>query len=445
MKKKYYNTLLALLTFAALWGSVTLLDRYKSRAVSKSEAKKEEKLILLDSAHIRSFTIKPRTGQAFTCRREGKDWAIVDPKKLSADQSTVSSFLSTLTSAGVEEVVDARPANLKDFGLDSPATTIEVGTDTKPEKLTLLLGDETPTSGGLYAAVAGNPRVVTLASYVKGSLEKNLFDVRDRRALTLDAEQLHRIEVESKGKRWTLEKNPEGVWDLVLPPPVRADRFAVDGLVSQLRNASMQSVVAEDKKPAVKYGFGSPELKVKVSGPSGSQTLVLGKKDGERYDAMNSALDPIFTLNSDFLTQFRKDPADLRDKELFSFYSYDVKRLEVETAQGKRVFEKQKDNWKETTPKTKDEPAAKIEALLDRLRDFRANSFPKGGTLASFGLTHPAYRFMVQFGDKNQKEAVEAAKFGDHVYARRSTDPVPSELAKSALDAVEKALHEIGQ
>src|SRR5581483_9585334 len=105
----------------------------------------------------------------------------------------------------------------------------------------------------------GNPRVITLASYLKSSLEKKQFDIRDRRALTLEAEQLQKISVAYKGTRWTLEKNPEGVWDLQLPPLVRADRFTVDGLVAQLRGLTMQSIVSEDKKKGGDYGFGSPE------------------------------------------------------------------------------------------------------------------------------------------------------------------------------------------
>ena len=80
------------------------------------------------------------------------------------------------------------------------------------------------------------------------------------------------------------------------------------------------------------------------------------------------------------------------------------------------------------------------QTLLTHLRDLRADSFPKGGSLADVGLAKPAYRFNVQWGDKNTTEMVEAAKSGDHVYARRSTDPLPSELSQTALDDVEKSL-----
>ena len=356
-------------------------------------------------------------------------------------KATSPAILNSLTTATVDQVADPNPASLKDFGLDPPSFTLEVTTDAKPQSYTLLLGDDTPTSGGTYAQISGNPRVITLASYLKSSLEKKMFDLRDRRALTLEAEQLQKIAVEYKGARWTLEKNPEGVWDLVLPPPVRADRFTVDGLVSQLRGLTMQTIPAEDKKKGGDYGLGSPELHLELTGSEGTQTIVVGKKekDAERYFATNSALDPVFTLNSEFVTQFKKDQADLREKDLFSFSAFDVKHVEVDTPKGHWVFERQGNQWKQTAPKSKNVNSDKMDTFLTHLRDLRAESFPKGGNLADFGLAKPPYRFNVQSGDKNTTEIVEAAKSGDHVYARRSTDPLPSELPKTALDDVEKS------
>ena len=431
MRKKYINTLVALVILGALWGAFTYYNKRQSRQASKIETSKEEKLFTLDSKHITAITFHPRSGDAVTCEHAGGAWAIVEPKKLSADQGTLSTVLNNLTTATVDEVVDQHASDVKQFGLDPPAYSVEVATDTNPPKFTLLLGDDTPTSSGLYAQVAGNPRVVTVASYLKSNLEKTLFDLRDRRALTVEADQLRKMEVESKGKKYTLEKNPEGVWDLVLPPPVRADKFAVDGLLNQLRGLSMQSIAAEDKKSQATYGLSSPELRLELTGPSGAQTLLLGKKDkeGDRYFAVNSALPAVFTLNSSFLT----------------FSSFDVKHVEITSPKGHNVFEQQKDNqWKQTEGGSKTVPSAKMDTLLSRLRDLRATTFPKGSDLASLGLNKAPYQFTVRFGDKNQTETLEISKAGDHVYARLSTDPSPCEVSKSAFDDMEKALNDLG-
>jgi hypothetical protein len=442
MRKQYWNTLVALAVLGALWAGFRLYDRRKTREAAKTESKPAEKVLPVESDRIRAFTLTPRDGEAFTCARDGKSWVISEPSKLAADQTAVTSWLGSLTSATVDDVVDAHPSNLKDYGLDPPATLIEVSTETKPADFTLRLGDQTPTSSGVYAQIAGNPRVVSLPSYDKSSLEKTLFDLRDKRVVTLDIDQISRIEAQSKDKRWTLEKNPDGVWDLALPPPVRADRSSVDGIVSQLRNLTMQAVVSEDKKEAGKYGLDSPILRLTMKALQDTQTLTLGKKDGERYDAMNSALDPIFTVEGSFLNQFQKDPADLRDKSLFSFLAFDVKRLELDTPKGHWAFEQQNNKWKETEPKAKEIPNDKMETLINGVHALRAESFPKAGAgnLAAFGLNKPAYSFKVQFGDKKQTETVQAAKVDDKVYARRDTDPLPSQLAATALDDIEKAL-----
>ena len=442
MRKQYWNTLVALAFLGALWAGFRYYDRRKAREAQKNESKPAEKVLAVESDHIRSLTLKPRDGEGFTCTRDGKTWVISEPHKLAADQTAVSSWLGSLTSATIDDVVDAHPSSLKEYGLEPPATLIEVSTDAKPQNFTLRLGDQTPTSSGVYAQIEGNPRVVSLPSYDKASLEKTLFDLRDKRAVTLDTDQIGRIEAQFKDKHWTLEKNPDGVWDLMLPPPVRADRSGVDGMVSQLRNLTMQAVVAEDKKEAGKYGFESPTLRLTMKAPQDTQTLVLGKKDGERYDAMNSALDPIFTVENYFLNQFQKDPADLRDKGLFSFSTFDVKHLEVDTPKGHWAFEQQNNKWKETEPKAKDVPNDKMDVLINSVHALRAESFPKtsAGDLSAFGLNKPAHSFKVQFGDKKQTETAQAAKVGDKVYARRDTDPLPSQLAATSLDEIEKAL-----
>jgi len=444
MKKQYLNTLIALAVLAALWGTFAYVGRKKKGKTPNSKTPSAEKIVPVASGHITSFTLKPQDGKSITCvRQEGKAWQITEPLKLEADPSAVEGFLSSLTGATVDEVVDEHPASLKDFGLAPPQETIEIATNATPSSLTLLLGSSTPTNQGLYAQVAGHERVIMLASYLKDSLEKNVFDLRDKRVVTLTSDQIDRLSVASKQGSYTLVKNPEGVWDLVLPPPVRADHFRVEGLVDELGSASMQSIAEESKKNLGQYGLSDPTLTLHLSGPGGDQTLVVGKKQGDKYYAMNTAVDSVFTLGSDFLTQFQKNPADLRSKDLFTFPTFEAAKITVDAPNGRQVFEQNKDKWAQSDPVSKVESGAKVESLLDALRNLSAQSFPQKNPtdLAAYGLTKPAYTFQVQYGKEDKTQTVQIAKVGGHVYARRSTDLVPAELSKDALDTVEKALN----
>ena len=441
--RRYLNTLIALVVLLALWGTFTFINRRKSKEAAANSTPAAQKIFPIDRSHIESFTLKPQNGEAITCARQGKTWAITTPRKLATDATAVDGFLNSLADASVDETVDEHPTDLKTYGLDPPTETIEIATNSKPRTFTLLLGDSTPTNGGVYAQISGQQRVVTLASYLKSSLEKNLFDLRDKRAVTLKGPQIQRIEVSSGSDKYTLVKNPEGIWDLVLPPAVRADHFTVDGLVDELGNVSMQSIVDESKKNLGKYGFSTPTLTLHLSGPSGNQTLVIGKKQGDQYYAMNSAEDPVFMLGSEILTQFQKKSVDLRSKDLFTFSTFEARKITVDAPEGHQEYVQNKDKWERVAPPHKSEPTDKVQALLDALRDLSATSFPTNNptNLAAYGLTKPQYTFEVAYGDKNQTQTVQIAKVGSHVYARLSTDLVPSELSQDALKNIDKALN----
>ena len=64
----------------------------------------------------------------------------------------------------------------------------------------LLIGDDTPTGGAAYAMVSGDPRVFTIATYAKTSLDKSLNDLRDKRLLTVNPEKISRIELVRKNQ-----------------------------------------------------------------------------------------------------------------------------------------------------------------------------------------------------------------------------------------------------
>jgi Domain of unknown function (DUF4340) len=443
MNKKYLQTIIALAILAGLWGIFTYYGRKKPVASSGSKSAESKKILPLKNNQILAFTVTAAGDKPVTCARNGNTWQITVPEKLAADSSTIGSFLTSLTSAVPDEVISEQAGSLKEFGLDPPATTIEVKTNATPKEFTLRLGSSTPTNNGVYAQVAGEQRVFTLASYLKDSLDKKLFDFRDKKVVTLARDSIRRVDVSSKKETYRLVKNADGIWDLMLPPPVRADHFAVEGLVDELGNASMQSVVAETRKGLGRYGFSNPTMTIHLAGDTGGETLVLGKKDGSNYYAMNTAVGPVFTLGSDFLSQFQKQPSDLRSKDLFTFSTYEVNQITLQGPKGRQVFLHHKnDRWEQTEPASMEVPKDKMQTLLQDLRDLSAQSFPKKNptNLASYGLTKPEYTVQVQYGDNKKTQTVQISQAGGNVYARQSTDLAPAELSKDAITNLQKDL-----
>ncbi|MGH9433215.1 MAG: DUF4340 domain-containing protein [Terriglobia bacterium] len=442
MNRSYIKTIVAIVIFAALFFTLTHWDQWHKKKAATSAAPSSQLLTPLKATLITSFTLAPREGKPITCQLEGKDWTITSPSKIPAGQEKIGNFLQSLTTTTVSEVVDPHPASVKDFGLDPPAETIDVTSSGKPQKLTVRIGDMTPTGEGVYAQVTGNPRVVELPEYAHSALVQSLFDLRDTHVVTLQADQVQKIQAEAGPDRYTLAKNPEGVWELDLPPAVRASTYSVETMVDQLRAATMNSVLADDKTDSAKYGFAKPALRLTVTGPDGTQTVVLGKRDGDYYDAMNSGLDPVFTVTQDFFSQFQKSADDLRDKNLWSWETYDVKHVDLQTPRDHYVFDKQNGQWKETAPKSQALNLGKMQTFLSNLHDLNAESFPKAqpGAFKPFGLDKPTYTIKVTFGDKNRAETVELAEAHGSLYGRRSEDALPSEISQKTLDTVTKSL-----
>ncbi len=118
-------------------------------------------------------------------------------------------MLSTLSSLSSERLIDEKAGNLAEYGLAQPAIEVDVTEkDNKSQKL--LIGDSTPTGNAAYVALAGDPRVFTLASYNKTSLDKSAKDLRDKRLLVFEQDKLSRVELscEEAGDRVRTDQGP---------------------------------------------------------------------------------------------------------------------------------------------------------------------------------------------------------------------------------------------
>jgi hypothetical protein len=87
-------------------------------------------------------------------------WQLLEPQPGPADSTQVESSLSTLTTLRVQTSLEPA-ASLAIFGLAEPAYRLTLRTTTG-EKLTLLVGDQTPTSSGYYVQLNEEvPQVVS--------------------------------------------------------------------------------------------------------------------------------------------------------------------------------------------------------------------------------------------------------------------------------------------
>src|SRR5579864_2602083 len=195
---KIRGLLIATLVFAALFGVLYWSDHRKSNAEAvKPDTDAPPAILKIDENSITKVELKKKDALAIQLTKSGSDWKITEPKPFAADQSAVSSIASAISALNSERLVDNKSTDLQRYGLEHPSFEVDV-TEKDNKTQRLLLGDDTPAGSAVYAALTGDPRVFTIASYSKTSIDKSLNDLRDKRLLTVNPDKLSRLEIAGK-------------------------------------------------------------------------------------------------------------------------------------------------------------------------------------------------------------------------------------------------------
>jgi hypothetical protein len=387
------------------------------------------KILSIPEDQFQQIRIKKLTGEVIELRRGGGKWAMTLPKPLEADQDAAASTVATLSSLSADKVVDEKAADLHAFGLDVP--TLDVTITKKDGKTAeLLVGDATLDSSGAYAKLAGDPRVFTIASASKTSLDKNPEDLRDKRLLAFDSDKLTRVELQAKGQTLEFGKNGQNEWQIVKPRPLRADSSAVTTLVDKLHDAKLDtSELPEDA--AKKFAAADKAGTASVTDASGSQTLEIRKDKDGTYYAKSSYTSGVWKTSADAGGALDKGLDDFRNKKLFDFGFSDPSRVELKTG----AYTKAGDKWT-SGPKTMDN--ASVQTLIDKLRDLSAAKFPEKG-----GGGEAVFEATVVSNEGKRNEKVTITKQETQYFAKREGDASIYEMDAQAVADVQKAAADV--
>ena len=209
-----------------------------------------------------------------------------------------------------DRVVEEKASDRKQYGLDPAAVELDISGKGGATRQ-LLLGDDTPAGGDVYAALATDPRVFTIASYNKSSLAKNLNDLRDKSLLTLSADKVSRVELSRRAEDLELDRTKDG-WQILKPSSSPADSFTVNDLVRTLTTARMDLSTTTDAAAA--FARATPLATAKITGDTGVQTLEV-RKSKDDYYAKSSAVDGTYKVDSTVGKGVDKKFDDFRQKK----------------------------------------------------------------------------------------------------------------------------------
>jgi hypothetical protein len=420
------NLLVAAIVLAALSGAVWWAQRHPPSSTT-STTPASPKLVDVPEAQVQSIDLKKKGGTSITLQRQNGKWAITAPEALTADQEAVNSLANSLSPVNADSVVEDKASDLGKYGLTTPSLTVDVHKkDGKTEQISF--GDDVPAGSTVYARVGTDPKIYAVSSSVKTSFDKGPNDLRDKRLLTYDSNQLTRVEVVAGKTDVEFGKNNQNEWRILKPQPNRADNFQVEELLRKLSDAKMDTSTSADdaKKAAGAYASGKPVATAKVTDSSGTQSLDL-RKEKDDYYAKSSVVKGFYKVSSDLGKELEKSPEDFRNKKIFDFGFSDPTKLQIQGGGSDKAFTRSGSDWK-LNGKTMD--PGNVQSVIDKLRDLAATKF------VTTGFTTPSVTIAVVSNDGKRSEKAEFAKGSDGYIARRENEPALYQVDTKSVDAI---------
>lgn len=428
---KIRGLLIATLVFAGLAGFLYWSDHHKPGAeAAKPDADAAPSILKLDESSITKLDLKKKDAPAISLAKTGSDWKITEPKPFAADQTTVTSLLSTISSLDSERLVEDKNSNLERYGLASPAFELDITQkDNKTQRL--LLGDETPAGSGVYAALAGDPRVFTIAEYRKTSLDKTLNDLRDKRLLTVSPDKVSRLEIAGKNGEIEFGHNKDE-WQILKPKPMRADTFAVSELVRKLTDARIDLSTSDKTATETDSAFAkdAPIATIKLTDESSTQQLQV-RKAKDVYYGKSNLVDGVYKIDSSLADAIDKKVDDFRNKKLFDFGYSEPNKLEIHTSAKTYSLMRGGQDWWDNGKKMDEDS---MRSVISTLRDLSADKF------VDSGFTTPEVEATVTSQDGKRVERVQVCKSGANYVAKRENDPALYQLTTTAVDNLKKSV-----
>src|SRR6266699_2006839 len=432
---KIHGLVVAALVLLTLGGFLYWSEHHKPAEDSaKISADTPTAILKLDESSITKLELKKKDTQPIQLAKSTSgEWEITQPKQLRADESAVSGVLSTLSSLNSERLVEDKASDLKGFGLEIPSLELDVGEkDSKSQRL--LIGDDTPVGSGVYAMLAGDPRVFTIASYTKTSVDKSLNDLRDKRLLPLASDKISRVELVKPNQTIEVGRNKDE-WQILKPKPLRADSIQVGDLVRELTEAKMD-LSASSGYTASDFSHATPAAAAKLTDVSGTQELQI-RKNKDTYYAKSSAVEGTYKIDPRIGKAVDKGLDDFRNKKLFDFGFTDPNKIELHNGGKSYLLTRGSGGSEDWWSNGKKMDFGTVEPLVSKLRDLAASKF------ADSGFSSPTMDATVVSDDGKRTENVLISKSGDHYIAKRESETALYQLDSDSVDALLKAADEL--
>jgi hypothetical protein len=431
----------------------------------KSEAEKvaeEKKALHFDPVRVKRLSLMSKDETVICVRKSKDEWTLTRPVETEADNDAINRVLDTVKELETERVIADSTAlasgtvHLADYGLEIPrlAVVIEVEDTTSKALLpldVLYFGDETPTKSFAFARKGQRSEVFTVRLWRFDNLNKKAFDLRQKRVLAFNKDDVKGLELHRKGEEAFIFNKSGESWMMERPMPAKGDQDELKGMLNRLDGERVKEFADERPTDLVQYGLSDPAITLTlwVGADRAKKTLTVGSPKDAGFYAKDESRLPVFVIDSAYVSSLRRKTVfDLRDKSLVE--DFEVDDIEkVELVYPNRMVTCQKDTgsvWLVTGPSVTKGTAKtwKVRSAVSAVKRAKAKEFSPPASLTEYGLAQPTVRAVLY--TKNGVKFVElmiGKEHGDGVYAKTDRGPAVYLIDKNIRDDLSPTMEDL--
>jgi len=267
------------LVVVALLAGIYFYETHEEKEGRILELEKR-RLFQIGPAQIKVMRLK-RGRQSVLFEREqesGKNlWYIKSPIKAKADPETVKEILNTLASLHYERLISTEePEDMGQFGLDHPKLTVSIIFENGEGILEI--GRKTPIGDAYYAKREGRPEVFTIPDHVVATLDRDLFELRNKRLFNVSYGQVEEVLLWRDSKRWRFIRR-DGRWYLEEPKHLSEkviDQERVTTIIRSFIEAKATSFEEGERGALAAMGLQKPKAGVAIKAQEAVEQLLFG-------------------------------------------------------------------------------------------------------------------------------------------------------------------------
>jgi hypothetical protein len=433
---RFKGTLALLAVFVALGGYVYFSDFYNNEERQKQEESKK-KLFGGEAKDVVEITLEHEGKTTSAVRKGETDWEITSPVGLEADAEAWEQLASRFVEMRKDEIVTTEKSDLAAYGLNMPGIVIKAKL-MNGQTPGVLIGSENPRKTFNYAKRADSDEVFLISTADSSSFKKSLTDLRNKKVLDFEADNIDAVRISSSGKNIEIQKVGMD-WQIKKPLEARADNGEVMSFLSAIQ-FSRTSAFADDKVDARSSGIETPAVRVTLHDQKAGvdRTLVFGKSPEKgKYYAKDASRPAIFILATEIIDKAQGPLFTWRDKSIAHFGADGTSAVdEFDIVRGSERLSMMKtgSDWVASDGPKLQQP--KISEMLSAIQNERATSIIDAPRVTgAYGLDKP--RLEVALREKGKE--VVALRFGGDsqnpagVYLK-SADPTILTVSKDLYD-----------